>query len=228
MNDVLNLLPLIDSLKPEIDPARIGMEGWSRGGIMTYLALSRTRRIAAAIIGSGDVDLAAGIKLRPEMETNVIAELVPGYATNKVQALRDRSAINWPEQLAKDTPILLLGGAADWRINPRNSLRMAEKLYQARHAFRLVMFEGGVHHLSEFRDERLRISLDWFNTYLRDRKPWPVLSRMDDEASSSTARPTGSTTPPAKSLAAASWALTRQKNSPERRQTRVTAADLAP
>jgi len=52
---------------------------------------------------------------------------------------------------------------------------MAEKLYQQRHPFRIVMFEGGDHGLSEHRDERDRITLDWFNTYLRDRKPWPSL-----------------------------------------------------
>jgi dipeptidyl aminopeptidase/acylaminoacyl peptidase len=175
VNDVLNLLPLIDSLKEEIDPARIGMEGWSRGGMMTYLALTRTKRIAAAVIGSGEVDLAEGIKLRPEMETNVIGELVPGYATNKARALRARSAVHWPEKLAKDTPILLLAGTADWRVNPMNSLRMAEKLYQQRHPFRIVMFEGGDHGLSEHRDERDRITLNWFNTYVRDRRPWPSL-----------------------------------------------------
>jgi dipeptidyl aminopeptidase/acylaminoacyl peptidase len=175
VNDVLNLLPLIDSLKEEIDPARIGMEGWSRGGMMTYLALARTKRIAAAVVGSGEVDLEEGIKLRPEMETNVIGELVPGYATNKVQALRARSAIHWPEKLAKNTPILLLAGTSDWRVNPMNSLRMAEKLYQQRHPFRIVMLEGGDHGLSEHRDERDRIIRDWFNTYLRDRKPWPSL-----------------------------------------------------
>ena len=99
---------------------------------------------------------------------------VPGYTT-RVQALRARSAIHWPEKLAKDTPILRLAGTADWRVNPMNSLRMAEKLYQRRHPFRIVMFEGGDHGLSEHRDERDRITLDWFNTYLRDRKPWPSL-----------------------------------------------------
>ncbi len=175
LNDVLNLLPLIDSLKDEIDPARIGMEGWSRGGMMTYLALTRTKRIAAAVIGSGQVDLEAGIKLRPEMETYVIGELVPGYATNKTKELRARSAIHWPEKLAKDTPILLLAGTGDWRVNPMDSLHMSEKLYQQHHPFRLVMFEGGNHGLSEYGDERDRMVLDWFNTYVRDRKPWPSL-----------------------------------------------------
>ena len=144
--------------------------------MMTYLALTRTKRIAAAVIGSGPTDLEKMIQLRPEMETDVIiAELVPGYATNKAQALRARSAIHWPEKLAKETPILLLAGTGDWRVNPMDSLHMAEKLYQQRHPFRLVTFEGADHGLSEFRDERDRITLEWFNTYVRDRKPWPSL-----------------------------------------------------
>jgi dipeptidyl aminopeptidase/acylaminoacyl peptidase len=175
VNDVLNLLPLIDSLKDEVDATRIGMRGWSRGGMMTYLALTRTKRIAAAVIGSGVVDLEEVIKLRPEMEADVIGQLVPDYATNKAQALRMRSAIHWPEELPKDTPILLLAGTGDWRVNPLSSLRMAEKLYQQRHPFRIVMFEGADHNLSEHREERDRIINDWFNTYLRDRKPWPSL-----------------------------------------------------
>lgn len=174
-NDVLNLFPLIDSLKDEVDSARVGMNGWSRGGMMTYLALTRTKRIAAAVIGSGPADLEEMIALRPEMETNVIAELVPGYATNKTQALRARSAIHWPEKLGKETPILLLAGTADWRVNPMNSLRMGEKLYQERHPFRLILFEGADHNLSEHRDERDRVIRDWFHQYVRDRKPWPSL-----------------------------------------------------
>jgi dipeptidyl aminopeptidase/acylaminoacyl peptidase len=175
VNDVLNLLPLIDSLNEEVDPARIGMQGWSRGGMMTYLALTRTQRIVAAVIGSGEADLEEAIKLRPEMETYVIDQLVPGYATNKVQVLQARSALRWPEKLAKTTPILLLAGTADWRVNPMNSLRMAEKLYEQRHPYRLVIFEGGDHGLSEHRDETDRMIHDWFHRYLRDRKPWPSL-----------------------------------------------------
>jgi dipeptidyl aminopeptidase/acylaminoacyl peptidase len=49
LNDVLNRLPLIDSL-PKADPSRLGMWDYSRGGLMTYLALTRTSRINAAIV----------------------------------------------------------------------------------------------------------------------------------------------------------------------------------
>src|SRR6185437_14300086 len=124
-------------------------------------------RIAAVVIGSGEVELEEEIRLRPEMETNVIAELVPGYATSKARALRARSAIHRFEKLAKDTPILPLAGTEDRRVNPMNLLRVSEKLYQQRHPFRLVMFEGGDHGLLEHGKERDRIVLDWFNNHLR-------------------------------------------------------------
>ena len=61
VNDVLNLLPLLKSL-PQADATRVGMYGWSRGGMMTYLALAKTDQIAAAIVGGGLTDLADGAK----------------------------------------------------------------------------------------------------------------------------------------------------------------------
>jgi len=67
VNDVLNLLPLLKSL-PQADATRIGMYGWSRGGMMTYLALSKTDQIAAAVVGAGMADAFDNIGRRPEME----------------------------------------------------------------------------------------------------------------------------------------------------------------
>src|SRR5918993_3000506 len=54
LNDVINLLPLLEAL-PKADPSRVGMGGFSRGALMTYLALTKTDRIKAAIVGSGPV-----------------------------------------------------------------------------------------------------------------------------------------------------------------------------
>ena len=42
VDDVLNLIPLLEST-PQADASRIGMYGWSRGGMMTYEALTRHR-----------------------------------------------------------------------------------------------------------------------------------------------------------------------------------------
>ncbi len=174
VNDVMNLIPLLQNLA-RADASRLGMYGWSRGGMMTYLALARSTNIAAAVIGAGPTDVTQWIARRKEMETEVLAQLVPNYAKTKEAALRDRSAIFWPEKLCPQTPILLLQGTADWRVDPTDSLRMANALLEKKHPFRLVMLEGGDHGLSEYRTETDQLVRNWLDRYVRDRKPWPSL-----------------------------------------------------
>ncbi len=174
VNDVLNLIPLLKAL-PQADASRIGMYGWSRGGMMTYQALARTDEIAAAIVGAGNTDQFDGVKRRPEMEQHVLSQLIPNYAENKEAELTARSVIRWPEKLHKKTPLLILHGSADWRVHPSNSLRLVPKLYELNHPLRFVFFEGGDHGLSEHRAEVDRIVKDWLDRYVRDQKPWPSL-----------------------------------------------------
>ena len=100
VNDVLNLIPLIESL-PYADASRIGMFGWSRGGMMTYIALTKTGRISAAIIGAGPTDITTVGKKRSGMEEQVLSRFVPDYAKNTEEILKSRSAIHWPEKLHK-------------------------------------------------------------------------------------------------------------------------------
>src|SRR5262249_34919522 len=117
VNDVLHLIPLLESL-PRADARRIGMFGWSRGGMVTYLALTKPDRIAAAVVGAGAADAFDSVKRRPEMDKEVYAKLIPNYTKDKEAALAARSAVRWPEKLNKKTPILLLHGGADWRVHP--------------------------------------------------------------------------------------------------------------
>lgn len=142
---------------------------------MTYLALSKTDQIAAAIVRSGMADAFDTVSRRPDMETLVFSELVPGYKRNRNSALAARSAVRWPERLNKRTPVLLLHGTADWRQHPTEALAMASKLYSSRHPFRLVLFEGGDHELSEHRTEASRLVRDWLERYVRDKNPLPNL-----------------------------------------------------
>jgi dipeptidyl aminopeptidase/acylaminoacyl peptidase len=172
--DVLNLIPLLEGL-PEADASRLGIYGWSRGGLMTYLALARSDRFKAAIVGAGVTDSVDGIERRPEMGERVYAELVPDWETNREAALEARSPIRWPETLHKQTPLLLLHGSADWRVDPTQALRMADALYKVKHPFRLVFFEGGDHGLSEYREEVDRLIGEWLDRYVRDGLPWPSL-----------------------------------------------------
>lgn len=167
VNDVLSLISLLESV-PRADDRRIGMYGWSRGGMMTYLALTRTDRIAAAVVIAGHPDLLSALNERPEME-EVYKDLIPNYCECKERALKARSAIYWPERLHKKTPLLLLHGAADDRVHPRHNLAFSRKLLKYGHPFRLVMFEGGTHGLKEHGKERDRLIKDWLDRYVRNK-----------------------------------------------------------
>ena len=174
INDVLNLIPVLANIK-EADTSKIGMYGGSRGGIMTYRALTETTRIKAAVVLSGVSNAFQMVENRPGFEEMVFSRVIPDYWNNKEEELKKRSAAFWAEKLNKTTPILLLHGSGDWRADPGQALEMATKLYEAKHPFRFVFFEGGDHGLSEYVDERNRLVLNWFNDFLKKERPLPNL-----------------------------------------------------
>ncbi|WP_299214791.1 prolyl oligopeptidase family serine peptidase [uncultured Aquimarina sp.] len=164
VNDVLNLNKVIDEL-PEADTTRIGMYGWSRGGMMTYLALSKTNTIKAAVVGGAESDLTTID--RPELEKRVYAELIPDYYQNKEAELKKRSAVLWADKFSPKVPILLLHGNSDWRVKSTNSLKLALEFEKHRIPYRLKIYEGADHGISQYRKERDQDVLDWFNKYLK-------------------------------------------------------------
>ena len=171
VEDVMSLIPLLDQ-HPRVDPDRLGMFGHSRGGMMTYLALTRTDRLRAAAVGGAPARLLDDS--RPEME-RVFAARIPEWETDREGAIRSRSAAEWPDRLHPGTPVLLVHGTADWRVRPRESLEMAALLLQHRRPFRLVLFEGADHGISEFYDDYSALLIGWFDRYVRDRAPLPNL-----------------------------------------------------
>jgi len=103
INDVLNLMPVLEQL-PKADTARIGIEGGSRGGMMTYLAMKESCRFKAAAVIAGMADAHLNIKNRPEMEKHVFSELAPNYWADKENQLNIRSAVLWADKMCKTTP----------------------------------------------------------------------------------------------------------------------------
>ncbi|TDN80388.1 prolyl oligopeptidase family protein [Salegentibacter sp. 24] len=149
------------------------MYGWSRGGMMTYIALTKTDKIQAAVVGGGVSDQFNAIENRPEMETNVLSELIPNYAENKEAELEKRSAIKWVDQFPNDVPILMLHGNSDWRVKPEQSLKLALKFEKHRIPYRLIMFEGGDHGISENKEEVNEEVINWFDRYLKNNEQLP-------------------------------------------------------
>ncbi|MBW1294385.1 alpha/beta hydrolase family protein [Aquimarina litoralis] len=170
VNDILNLTKVIEEL-PKVDTTRIGMYGWSRGGMMTYIALTKTDVIKAAVVGGAKSDLRTID--RPEMEKGVYEELIPNYLQNKKEELEKRSAIVWADKFSKNVPILLLHGNSDWRVKSTNSLQLALEFEKYRIPYRLKVYEGADHGITQFRDERDQDVLNWFDTYLKGDTPLP-------------------------------------------------------
>ena len=175
VNDVINLIPLVEQL-PNTNTAKIGMYGWSRGGMMTYLALMKTDKIKAAVVGGALSDLKMMDDSRDgELGVYVFSELMPNYDEDKEEELRKRSAVFNADKLCKTTPILLLHGTADWRVVPEESLNMALAMQKASVPYSLIMFEGGDHGLNEFDKEVDDLTKAWFNKYLDNNAPLPQL-----------------------------------------------------
>ena len=164
INDVLALFDLVDHL-PGADENRIGMYGWSRGGIMALLAATKTNRLGAMAVGGTPVNLAAELEVRPEME-RVFRARIPNYDDNKDAAIQARSAAHWADTMDADLPILILHGRLDARVSVEGAQQLAEILEELNRPHKLVIFESGSHGLMEHNQEVLAELLDWFRTHL--------------------------------------------------------------
>ncbi len=175
INDVMNLIPLLENLKNS-DTSSMGVFGWSRGSMMTLLALTRTNKFKAAVIGGIVSDQKLKFKHRKTFEKNVFSQLIPNYYKNKEKELNKRSAIKFVSKINKKTPILMMHGTSDWRTIPENALKLSKEFIKHKIPYRLVMFEGGNHCISEFRKEWLNMTKRWFNDFLKNDRPLPNLN----------------------------------------------------
>ena len=166
INDVLCLTETVKELE-KADAENIGMFGWSRGGMMTYLALKKSDKIKTAIIGNGASNLYNTIKERPIIETKVLAECVPNYFNNKDNELKKRSAIFWADQLNKESSLLILCGTKDKRVDSKQAENMAEELTKVNYNFELRKFETD-HFFSTHKAELNKNVINWFNNKLKN------------------------------------------------------------
>ena len=199
VNDVTNLIPLLRKLQnsshpvelPEgiskkVDSKRIAMYGWSRGGMMTYLALrqlagkSDTMPITTAVIGAGPTNLFSGELERPNLRFDVHQALIPNYDTHRAAELKERSAVYWADELPKSVSMLLLHGTTDDRVNISQSRELANQLHQLGHPHQIIFAEQFDHGFNRRpmdqplnRDSPMHITwrevlvTEWLNSHLK-------------------------------------------------------------
>lgn len=166
VNDVLNLIPLANELD-FADREKWGIEGWSRGGMMTYLTLTKTTFFKCAIITGGIANLRCNSDESKFMRR--LYEVTLGtYSEDEFnEKCESRSIINFPERLSKNTQLLILHGTDDKRILPHDSLDLSYQLLKHKIPYRLVMLEGGDHFMRKHRKEVDEMRKKWYEKYLK-------------------------------------------------------------
>ena len=75
-----------------------------------------------------------------------------------------RSAVQWPERIAK--PVLIMHGGADPQVSPLHALRLATRLQELGKTYQLLIVDGGTHTLMERPAERDAMVAEYFRRYL--------------------------------------------------------------
>lgn len=166
LNDILNIIPLAKEIVCA-DSNNWAIEGWSRGGMMTYLTLTKTDIFKTAIVSGGIANIRCNAEESKFMRRLYETVIDKNNKEEFQKICESRSIINFPEKLSKTTSILLLHGNADDRVLPHDSLDLSYKLLELKIPFRLVMFEGGDHFLKSHRKEVDIIRKEWFKKYLK-------------------------------------------------------------
>ncbi|MEN3159910.1 prolyl oligopeptidase family serine peptidase [Alkalimonas sp. NCh-2] len=164
VNDIKNLLPIIHGM-PEADNERIAMVGYSRGGMMSYLAVRDMPQIKALIVLAGVADLEASLAVRPEME-NIYTRFIPNYATEKSAQLTARSVLHWLDKLPPQLPILLLHGDNDRRVEVAQSQALAKALAEHGQPHKLVIYPGADHNFAPNTAEANAETVAWLKQHL--------------------------------------------------------------
>lgn len=122
-----------------VDPARIGMTGWSYGGYMTlYTATHAPELLRAAVAGAPVTDWRNYDSIYTERYMGLPSENVDGYAA---------SSTTGAAAAMGDTKLLILHNFEDDNVHFQNTLQMAGALEKAGKLFYMTVYTGKTHGL---------------------------------------------------------------------------------
>jgi dipeptidyl aminopeptidase/acylaminoacyl peptidase len=150
------------------DPDRLGVGGWSYGGILTDHVLTKTGRFKAATSGASEVNYLANYgtdHYQKEWE----AEL--GLPWKNTEGWMRISPFFQVDKVT--TPTLILGGAEDVNVPLLNSEQLYQALRRLGRDTELVIYPGQSHGISKpsYQKDRYERYLAWYGKYLKGEKP---------------------------------------------------------
>lgn len=147
------------------DPARLGVGGWSYGGILTNVVITKDSRFKAATSGASIGNALAGYGTDMYVR-EYEAELGTPWK-NLDNYLRNAYPLLHADRIR--TPTLFLCGEADFNVPLLNSEQMYQALRSTGTDTQLIIYPGQHHGLSKpsYLKDRMQRYLGWFGKYLR-------------------------------------------------------------
>lgn len=161
VNDVLNLLPVIQSLS-FVNSSKIFMVGISRGGMMTYLALRKKMPIKTAAVCCGVTDMELFEKLRPDMKKN-LEEFFSHDQAVRFAEYEKRSVVKWANEI--DVPLILFHAEDDCIVRVSHTLNLVRQLQKYHKKFSSIIYPTGGHLLYNRLPDIFLQTKIWFSQF---------------------------------------------------------------
>ncbi|MGW8265302.1 MAG: prolyl oligopeptidase family serine peptidase [Longimicrobiales bacterium] len=148
------------------DPDKLGVGGWSYGGILTDHVITKTDRFKGAITGASEFLYVTNYghdhyQLQWEKEL--------GLPWENREAWERISPFNEVDKIT--TPTLVMGGEKDWNVPVHNGEQLYQALRRMGRETQLVVYPGQGHGISvpAYQVDRYERYLEWYDKYVKQR-----------------------------------------------------------
>ncbi len=149
------------------DPDRLGVGGWSYGGILTNYVVTKTDRFDGAISGASEVLYIANYG-HDHYQRQWEAELGLPWEGDNREAWERISPFNQAHEI--ETPMLIMGGERDWNVPIQNSEQLYQVLRRRGVPTQLVVYPGQPHGLRvpSYQKDRYERYLAWYDRWVKN------------------------------------------------------------
>ncbi len=147
------------------DPDRLGVGGWSYGGILTNYVITQTDRFEGAITGASEVLYIANYG-HDHYQRQWEAELGLPWEGDNRENWERISPFNKVGEVV--TPTLVMGGEDDWNVPILNSEQLYQALRRRGVPTQLVVYPGQSHgiRVPSYQKDRYERYLSWYDRWV--------------------------------------------------------------
>ena len=149
------------------DPERMGVGGWSYGGILTNYVITQTGRFKGAISGASEVLYIANYG-HDHYQQYWERELGLPWEGDNRDTWERISPFNRLDEVT--TPTLVMGGESDWNVPIQNSEQLYQVLRRRGVPTELVVYPGQSHGISvpSYQKDRYQRYLAWYARWVKN------------------------------------------------------------